>query len=138
MINATRMNDVAGTRYRVVGPLCDSSDCFFDVEGEYLWKSLQGKIASLPAEIRETLRTDIVRLPETRALPTATAPGDVIALLDTGAYTLGEMFQYCGRLRAKAVLVDSRGYLKVIRNRDEPTDLIGAAEQTSAFAAGRR
>jgi diaminopimelate decarboxylase len=138
MFNASRMNDPAETRYRVVGPLCDSADCFFDVEGEYLWKSLQGKIASLPAEIRETLRTDIVRLPETRALPKATAPGDVIALLDTGAYTLGEMFQYCGRLRAKAVLVDSRGYLKVIRNRDEPTDLIGAAEQTSAFAAGRR
>ena len=138
MLNASRMNDPAETRYRVVGPLCDSADCFFDVEGEYLWKSLQERIAPLPAEIRETLRTEIVRLPETRALPAATAPGDVIALLDTGAYTLGEMFQYCGRLRAKAVLVDARGDLKVVRNRDEPTDLIGVAERTAAFANGRR
>jgi hypothetical protein len=48
------------------------------------------------------------------------------------------MFQYCGRLRAKAVLVDSRGDVQVIRNRDEPTDLISAAERTSAFAVERR
>jgi hypothetical protein len=32
------------------------------------------------------LRAEIVRLPETRDLPDATAPGDLIARLDTGAY----------------------------------------------------
>jgi diaminopimelate decarboxylase len=129
MVNASRMNDDAGTGYRVVGPLCDSADVYFDVEGEYLWKSLREKAASLPAETREAMRAEIVRLPETRALPAATAPDDVIALLDTGAYTMGEMFQYCGRLRAKAVLVDRRGDVKVIRDRDRPSDLITAAER---------
>jgi diaminopimelate decarboxylase len=135
MVNASRMNDAAATGYRVVGPLCDSADCFFDVEGEYLWKSLEQRIASLPAETRESLRADIVRLPETRALPAGTAPGDVIALLDTGAYTLGEMFQYCGRLRAKAVLVDRRGDVKVIRDRDRAADLLNPAERAAALQA---
>jgi diaminopimelate decarboxylase len=115
-----------------VGPLCDSADCFFDVEGEYFWKSLRERTASLPAEVRETLRAEVIRLPETRALPAATAPGDVLALLDAGAYTMGEMFQYCGRLRAKAVLVDRRGDAKVIRDRDRPIDLITAAERAIA------
>jgi diaminopimelate decarboxylase len=138
MINASRMDDAAATGYRVVGPLCDSADVYFDVEGEYLWKSLREKAASLPAETREAMRAEIVRLPEARALPAATAPGDVIALLDTGAYTMGEMFQYCGRLRAKAVLVDRRGDVKVIRDRDRPIDLITAAERVVASDIGFR
>jgi diaminopimelate decarboxylase len=132
MVNASRMDEGAGAGYRVVGPLCDSADCFFDVEGEYLWKSLRERTASLPAEVRETLRAEVIRLPETRALPAATAPGDVLALLDAGAYTMGEMFQYCGRLRAKAVLVGRRGDAKVIRDRDRPIDLITAAERAIA------
>ena len=137
MVNASRIEAAADTDYRVVGPLCDSADCFFDVEGEYLWKSLADRIAPLPAKVRETLRAEIIRLPETRALPRETMPGDTIALLDTGAYALGEMFQYCGRLRAKAVLVDRRGDVKVLRERDKPVDLIGTAEQTAVLGAAQ-
>jgi diaminopimelate decarboxylase len=129
MVNASRMDVAATTGYRMVGPLCDSADCFFDVEGEYLWKAMQARLATLPPEMREVLRSDIVRLPETRPLPAGTVPGDVIALLDTGAYTLGEMFQYCGRLRAKAVLVGRRGDVNVIRDRDQPIDLLSATER---------
>jgi diaminopimelate decarboxylase len=132
MINASRAAEPAATSYRVVGPLCDSADCFFDVEGEYLWKSLAARLSALPAETREQIRAEIVRLPETRDLPAATAPGDVIALLDTGAYTIGEMFQYCGRLRAEVVMVERDGGVRVIRDRDRPNDLLTPAEQAVA------
>ncbi|HWA48859.1 MAG TPA: diaminopimelate decarboxylase [Dongiaceae bacterium] len=130
MVNVGRMDAPADRAYRVVGPLCDSADCFFDVEGEYLWKALSSRLSALSPEAREELRAEIVRLPETRNLPATTAPGDLIALLDTGAYALGEMFQYCGRLRAKAVMVDRQGGVKVLRERDQPGDLIGPAEKT--------
>lgn len=135
MVNAERMDAPADRAYRVVGPLCDSADCFFDVEGEYLWKSLSSRLSALPAEAREELRAQIVRLPETRNLPAATTPGDLVALLDTGAYAMGEMFQYCGRLRAKAIMVNRQGGVTVLRERDQPVDLIGPAERMTFDAS---
>ena len=51
-------------------------------------------------------------------------------MLDTGAYVLGEMFQYCGRLRAKAIMVDHEDPAIVLRERDGVGDLIGASENT--------
>ena len=51
-------------------------------------------------------------------------------MLDTGACVLGEMFQYCGRLRAKAVMVDHEDPATVLRERDGVEDLIGASENT--------
>lgn len=128
MVNASRMDATADTAFRMVGPLCDSADCFFDVEGEYLWKAVQARLGGLPAETLAALRAEIVRLPETRDLPAASAPGDLIALLDTGAYALGEMFQYCGRQRAKAVMVNAQGGITVLRERDALEDLVGTAE----------
>ena len=128
MVNAGRMDEASDTAYRMVGPLCDSADCFFDVEGEYLWKAAQARLADLPAETLVALRAEIVRLPETRDLPAVTVPGDLIALLDTGAYALGEMFQYCGRQRAKAIMVNRSGAITVLRDRDQPEDLVDKAE----------
>jgi hypothetical protein len=58
----------------------------FDLEGEHLWKALSARLPMLSSETRGVLRAEIVRLPETRDLPDATAPGDLIARLDTGAY----------------------------------------------------
>lgn len=136
MVNASRMDDAADAGYRMVGPLCDSADCFFDVEGEYLWKSVSSRLADLPPETLAALRQDIVKLPETRDLPAATAPGDLIALLDTGAYALGEMFQYCGRQRAKAIMIDAQGRIVTLRERDEPEDLIDRAERAALAPAG--
>lgn len=135
MINASRMDAPADTPFRMVGPLCDSADCFFDVEGEYLWKSVQARLAGLPASTLAALRADIVRLPETRDLPAASAPGDLVALLDTGAYALGEMFQYCGRQRAKAVMVNAQGGVTVLRERDALEDLVGSAEASCRLAS---
>lgn len=137
MVNAGRMDAAPDRAFRVVGPLCDSADCFFDVEGEYLWKTLSKRLDSLPQDTRDEIRSEIVRLPEVRNLPSSTEPGDLVALLDTGAYTLGEMFQYCGRLRAKAVMIDSRGDMTLLRERDQPIDLIGAAEKAMLGAPGR-
>jgi diaminopimelate decarboxylase len=129
MVNAGRMDAAADTAFRMVGPLCDSADCFFDVEGEHLWKAISHRVASLPPEALADLRAKIVRLPETRDLPAATMPGDLIALLDTGAYALGEMFQYCGRQRAKAIMIDGQGKIVTVRDRDERDDLIDRAER---------
>lgn len=137
MVNVGRMDAPAETPFRVVGPLCDSADCFFDVEGEYLWKSVEARLTGLAGVTPETLtalRGEIVRLPATRDLPAATAPGDLIALLDTGAYSLEEMFQYCGRLRAKAIMIGADDAIITLRERDRPEDLLDRAEQRAIAA----
>lgn len=138
MVNAGRVDEAAETQFRVVGPLCDSADCFFDVEGEYLWQALQEKLTGLAGvtpEILAEIRAKTVRLPETRALPAATAPGDLIALLDTGAYSLEEMFQYCGRQRAKAIMIAEDDSIVTLRDRDRLEDLLDAAERMGMVAA---
>lgn len=129
MVNASRadasytdMGKMAD--FRVVGPLCDSADCFFDVEGEYLFKKIMSRLPDLTPAQQEELRGDIIRLPATRRLPAATIPGDIVALLDVGAYTLEEMFQYCGRQRAAAVLLTAEGEVAPMLARDENADLV--------------
>ncbi|WP_374383079.1 hypothetical protein [Dongia sp.] len=132
MVNASRIDAAPDTEFRMVGPLCDSADCYFDVEGEYLWADLQATltgVAGVTPEILAALKAKVVRLPETRSLPAATGPGDTIALLDTGAYTLEEMFQYCGRQRAKAVMIGTDDRIVTLRDRDRPEDLLDAAER---------
>lgn len=128
MLNVSRMNAEPDKAFRIVGPLCDSADCFFDVEGEYLWKSVSKNLEHLPPETLAALKRDIIRLPETRNLPSETVAGDFIALLDTGAYSLGEMFQYCGRQRAKAIMISKQDRIVVLRERDRTEDLIDRAE----------
>lgn len=138
MVNASRIDAAPETEFRVVGPLCDSSDCFFDVEGEYLWKDLAATldgVRGVTPEMLATLKAKIVRLPETRQLPAASRPGDVIALLDTGAYSLEEMFQYCGRQRAKAVMIGTDDRLVTLRERDRPEDLLDPAERQGIAVA---
>jgi D-ornithine/D-lysine decarboxylase len=128
MLNANRMNAETDMAFRVAGPLCDSADCFFDVEGEHLWKSISGRLKGLSPQTLADLRREIVRLPETRNLPEATAPGDYIAFLDTGAYALGEIFPYCGRRRVKAIMINADCSITVLRERDRYEDLIDRAE----------
>lgn len=132
MVNASRMAEPADTAFRVVGPLCDSADCFFDVEGEYLWKAVKarlGDVAGADDALLDDLKRRIVRLPETRDLPAASRPGDLVALLDTGAYSLEEMFQYCGRQRAKAIMIGIDDSIVTLRERDRPEDLLDVAER---------
>jgi len=124
MQTVNRLNAAKMAEFRVVGPLCDSADCFFDVEGEYLLQSLFKRMPELSEDQRHILRSEIVRLPAARALAQETQPGDTVALFDVGAYTLEEMFQYCGRLRAAAVMIGCDDVVRVIRKRDDRDTLV--------------
>jgi diaminopimelate decarboxylase len=98
-ISASRAGESHETSYKVAGPLCDSGDVYFDIER-------QG------------------RLPDYRKLPANVEPGEVLALLNCGAYSLAQMFHYNGRPLPAAVLTDEKGQAKLIRRRDTYDDLI--------------
>jgi diaminopimelate decarboxylase len=98
-ISATRAGAPHETNYKVAGPLCDSGDVYFDIERQ-------------------------CRLPDYRKLPADVEPGEVLALLNCGAYSLAQMFHYNGRPLPAAVLTDDKGAAKLIRRRDVYEDLI--------------
>jgi diaminopimelate decarboxylase len=99
LVSATRADAAADTEYKVAGPLCDSGDVYFDIE--------RGG-----------------RLPDYRKLPDAVGPGEVLALLNSGAYSLAQMFPYNGRPLPAAVMIGSGGQVELIRRRDTYDDLI--------------
>src|SRR5262249_37673760 len=80
LVSASRVEESHAAPFKVAGPLCDSGDVYFDLE--------KG-----------------TRLPNYRLLPKATAVGDVLALLNTGAYALDQASQYNGRPRPAAVMI---------------------------------
>lgn len=98
LISASRASDEHGTPYKVAGPLCDSGDVYFDIE--------QG-----------------TRLPNYRLLPEGTGAGELLALLNTGAYALDQASQYNGRPIPSAVMVKESGEVRVIRRRESYEDL---------------
>ena len=85
--------------YKVAGPLCDSGDVYFDIEREG-------------------------RLPDYRRLHTNVQPGEVLALLNSGAYSLAQMFHYNGRPLPAAVMTQKDAEPELIRRRDTYEDLI--------------
>jgi len=98
LISASRASEPYDCDYKVAGPLCDSGDVYFDIERAG-------------------------RLPDYRKLPADVAPGEVLALLNSGAYSLAQMFHYNGRPLPAAVMIkDSKAQL--IRRRDTYEDLI--------------
>jgi D-ornithine/D-lysine decarboxylase len=99
LISASRAGEPAEASYKVAGPLCDSGDVYFDIEREG-------------------------RLPDYRSLPLNVEPGEVLALLNSGAYSLAQMFHYNGRPLPAAVLVREGGLVEHIRRRDTYEDLI--------------
>lgn len=99
LVSATRAGEEAATEYKVAGPLCDSGDVYFDIE--------RGG-----------------RLPDYRRLPMEVRPGEVLALLNSGAYSLAQMFPYNGRPLPSAVMVREGGRADLIRRRDTYDDLI--------------
>ena len=99
---ANRINEPHMTRYKLAGPLCDSGDVFMDID-------------TSPGN---------ARLPEYRLLPAAMQEGDLIAFLDTGAYTLEQMFPYNGHPCAQAVMINTQSEVLTIRRRDTYEDLI--------------
>jgi diaminopimelate decarboxylase len=99
LISASRADAPYEREYKVAGPLCDSGDVYFDIEREG-------------------------RLPDYRKLPEAVVPGEVLALLNCGAYSLAQMFHYNGRPLPAAVLLGRDGQPHLIRRRDTYDDLI--------------
>lgn len=99
LISASRAGAPYAQDYKVAGPLCDSGDVYFDIEREG-------------------------RLPDYRRLPEDVGPGEVLALLNCGAYSLAQMFHYNGRPLPAAVLVRGDKTVSLIRRRDTYDDLI--------------
>jgi diaminopimelate decarboxylase len=98
LISASRVDADHKTPYKAAGPLCDSGDVYFDIE-------------------RGT------RLPSYRLLPEGTGVGDVLALLNTGAYALDQASQYNGRPIPAVVMVTGSSEVKVVRRRETYEDL---------------
>ncbi len=99
LISADRANESHNYEYKVAGPLCDGGDVYFDIEG-------------------------MNRLPDHRLLPENVVPGEVLALLNCGAYSLAQASQYNGRFLPAVVLVRQNAELELIRRRDTFEDLI--------------
>lgn len=99
LISASRANTTNEAEYKVAGPLCDSGDVYFDIEREG-------------------------RLPDYRRLPADVQPGEVLALLNSGAYSLAQMFPYNGRPLPAAVMIRDDGKVDLIRRRDTYEDLL--------------
>ena len=98
-ISANRAGEPHDHEYKVAGPLCDSGDVYFDIE--------RGG-----------------RLPDYRRLPENMQPGDVLALLNSGAYSLAQMFHYNGRPLPAAVMIQEDCTATLIRRRDTYEDLL--------------
>ena len=99
LISASRAGAPAAAQYKVAGPLCDSGDVYFDIERHG-------------------------RLPDYRLLPRDVKPGELLALLNSGAYSLAQMFPYNGRPLPAAVMVREAGKADLIRKRDKCEDLV--------------
>lgn len=101
LISAERAGESHATPYKLAGPLCDGGDVYFDIEGEG-------------------------RLPDHRLLPENVQPGEVLALLNCGAYSLAQASQYNGRFLPPVVLTKADGTTELIRRRDTFEDLIAS------------
>src|SRR2546423_4571260 len=99
LVSASHADQTAETPYKIAGPLCDSGDVYFDIEREG-------------------------RLPDYRKLPSNVRPGELLALLNTGAYTIAQMFPYNGRPLPAVVLIREGGRADIIRRRDSYEDLL--------------
>ena len=99
LISAERAASEHTFPYKLAGPLCDGGDVYFDIEGEN-------------------------RLPPYRLLPDGVKPGEVLALLNCGAYSLAQASQYNGRFLPPVVLIRENGEAELVRKRDEFEDLI--------------
>ncbi|MGH9881376.1 MAG: diaminopimelate decarboxylase [Pyrinomonadaceae bacterium] len=99
LISASRASEPHGSEYKVAGPLCDSGDVYFDIER-------------------------CGRLPDYRKLPADIQPGEVLALLNSGAYSLAQMFPYNGRPLPAVVITHEGGRVDLARRRDSYEDLL--------------
>jgi diaminopimelate decarboxylase len=122
MVNATKL-DEESQPFRVAGPLCDNGDAFFDVDGEATVRKLLSAEPALGA-YRALLERTLIRMPPTRDLAASTGPGDIVALLDCGAYVLDQMTPNNSRPRPECGLIGLDGQYRVLRGRDTNEDLL--------------
>ncbi len=99
LISAERADEAHDFPYKLAGPLCDGGDVYFDIEGQN-------------------------RLPDYRHLPENVEPNEILALLNCGAYSIAQMFQYNGRQLPAIVLIKETGEVELIRKRDTFEDLM--------------
>lgn len=99
LISASRAAEPHDQPYKVAGPLCDGGDVYFDIEGER-------------------------RLPDYRLLPQNVGPGEILALLNCGAYSFSQGSQYNGRPLPPVILITKSGEIKEIRKRETLEDLV--------------
>lgn len=99
LISATRAGAKHDTKYKLAGPLCDGGDVYFDIEGAG-------------------------RLPDYRLLPENVETGEILALLNCGAYSIAQMFPYNGRRLPAVILIKENGETELIRKRDSYQDLL--------------
>lgn len=93
--NASRMTDSHNQPVKLGGPLCDGGDYF-----------RHGPLG------------------EQFLLPEASAPGDVLAFLDVGAYQLENQTVYNAQPRSAAVLIDGPGQYRLIRRQERFDDML--------------
>ena len=101
LISAERADAEHITPYKLAGPLCDGGDVYFDHEGHN-------------------------RLSDHRLLPENVQPGEVLALLNCGAYSLAQGMQYNGRFLPPVVLVKENRNAELVRRREGFEDLIAS------------
>ncbi len=99
LISAERAGEAHSFPYKLAGPLCDGGDVYFDIEG-------------------------MNRLPDYRLLPENVQPGEILALLNCGAYSLAQMSQYNGRFLPAVVLIKEGAKVELVRRRDNYENLI--------------
>ena len=99
LISAERAGENHNFPYKVAGPLCDGGDVYFDIEGQN-------------------------RLPDHRFLPENVQPGELLALLNCGAYSLSQASEYNGRFMPAVLLIRENGEVELIRKRNNFEDLI--------------
>ncbi|MCS6817096.1 MAG: diaminopimelate decarboxylase [Blastocatellia bacterium] len=99
VISADRTAEPHEAPYKLAGPLCDGGDVYFDIEGTG-------------------------QLPQYRFLPKGLSIGNILAILDVGAYTVAQMSNYNGRPFPAILWITSSGDVRLIRPRQSYEDLV--------------
>lgn len=99
MVSASKIDRFHGKDFKVAGPCCDSGDVYFDIDNH-------------------------INLPDYRKLPRDTEPGDIIAMLNVGAYGTPNMSNYNGRRKAGVLLIRENGEIGIIKKPQTYEDLI--------------
>jgi len=99
MVCANKIDEGHAKDFKVAGPCCDSGDVYFDIDSH-------------------------INLPDYRRLPESTEPGDIIAMLNVGAYGTPNMSNYNGRPKAGILLVQEDGTVSVSKPAEKYEDLV--------------